>query len=681
MSIKQLCMLSAALVAPAAAVSQTPPPADPEEILVTGERVERPLQETASSVVVLNEASLDALAGADRLDQALALVPNLQFGSGSQGPTIRGQDTTGVLQDLASFLGGARPRATLQVDGRAVGFNEYLFGVAPLWDIERVEVFRSPQTTTQGRHSIAGAIFVHSKDPAWTWEAGGRALRGSGGRWQGSAVVSGPLVQSQLAFRVAGDVRRGRPSSRIADRIEEVDPDRDDFSLLRAKLLAEPHKLPGARIEVIFAHVRSEMPQIAGLRRPFRKRRDPLDGYGVFRTNVDSLTGRIDYALAPRLGSSLTVSAGNSFIRRFAPPGLGETRIDARDVSLEAILKWRPGGKLDMVGGVHRLTARLDQQINLTALIGEGAFQDEQGGTGLFGDATWRALPRLTLTAGLRYQHDVQRRRGEVGRGGTAILLDYDEGFDAWLPKLSAAYEFSDSLTGGILVQRAYNPGGVTISIDTASEDRFDAETLWATEAFLRARLPDHGLQIAINLFQNDIRDAQRVSTRTVTRPDGPTVIAADIANVPNARTRGSEIELRWQPISRLRLRAGAGLLHTRIGRSNGVPSFLAGKAFQRSPRFSAAGEIEWQPTAALSLSGQIRHNGRYYSEDRNRAELRIGRSTIASVRAELNVGGASLFGYVRNLFGAFDLTLLYDSNLATAVEPRELGAGIEFKF
>ena len=71
-----------------------------------------------------------------------------------------------------------RPRVTLQVDGRAVGYNEFVFGTAPLWDVSQVEVFRSPQTTTQGRNAIAGSIFINTRDPTYAWEGKGRLIVG-----------------------------------------------------------------------------------------------------------------------------------------------------------------------------------------------------------------------------------------------------------------------------------------------------------------------------------------------------------------------------------------------------------------------------------------------------------------------------------------------------------------------
>ena len=203
-------------IASIAIIAQAPPVAagEPPDIIVTGERVPRTLRETPASVVVATEKTMDEQAAPDRIEQVLDLIPNVQISSGGEGPTIRGLDTTGPTRDLPAFLGGTQPRTTLIVDGRAVGFQEFVFGAAPVWDVERIEVFRSPQTTTQGRNSISGAIFVHSNDPSPTAEFRARAIVGNLGTRQLSAVASGPVIADQLAMRVVGDLRFGRSVQR-----------------------------------------------------------------------------------------------------------------------------------------------------------------------------------------------------------------------------------------------------------------------------------------------------------------------------------------------------------------------------------------------------------------------------------------------------------------------------------
>ena len=77
-------LLWALTLAGQAAAPATPPPAAVETIIVTGERVPRSLRETPSSVAVITSDEIEAQ-GADRVEQLLALVPNVQLGSGEEG--------------------------------------------------------------------------------------------------------------------------------------------------------------------------------------------------------------------------------------------------------------------------------------------------------------------------------------------------------------------------------------------------------------------------------------------------------------------------------------------------------------------------------------------------------------------------------------------------------------------
>ncbi|MES2905406.1 MAG: TonB-dependent receptor [Pseudomonadota bacterium] len=654
-----------------------------DEIVVTGERVPRSLKQTASSVVVISGREIEAQA-ADRVDQLLAQIPNVQLGSGTEAPAIRGQDSTGVVRELFAFLGGTRPRATMTIDGRAITFSEYVNGAASAWDVERVEVFRSPQTTTQGRNSIAGAIFVNTRDPTYQREVRARAIVGNLGTRQMSAVVSGPIVDDQLAIRLSGDLKRGRNSSDMADGIEGANIDRDDHGFVRVKLLAEPRAFPGLRVEASYVHSETQAPQFEAIRAPFKQRRSPLleQTNGVIRTNVDSVTGVIDYALSPALRSQTTLSYGKALIQRFGLPGLGRTRNDSTDSSLESILQWKPQGSVQLVGGIHYLTLRQRQSIDVTGLrIGTGGFRDRQHSFGLFGELTWRPVARLALTGGFRHQRDSQERVGQVGPVGPGITVDYDEAFQAWLPKLSIAYDLGKDATLGFLIQRAYSPGGTTVNLATRKQDDFDAERLWNYEAFLRVGFAQGRGSLAVNLFNNDIEDAQRPQTIEFLAPDGIPFTAVQIDNAPSARSRGLEVELGWRASDRLSLRLGLGLLDTKVRRTLVASDAIRGKEFQRSPNFSAAAAIDWRPVDSLQLSAQLRTGGDYFSDDANTPNRRIGGYTTLNARAAYTIGPVTAFGYVRNLFDNFYLTHLFGPTFGTAGDPREFGLGLETRF
>jgi len=672
--------MSAVLVLALLAVISPPiVPADPEEIVVTGERIPRTLRETPSSVVVFTAPMIDGEAGADRLDQLLEQVPNVQMGSGGQGPTIRGQDSTGVLQDLPAFLGGTRPRVTVQVDGRAVSYNEFVSGVAPLWDVERVEVFRSPQSTTQGRNSIAGAIFVYTNDPTYEWEGRARLIHGNFDTWQGSAAVSGPIVDGQLAFRMSGDARTGRTASKVVDSVVVgADPNRDRYWNVRARLLTEPVALAGLRVEASYVHQDSRQPPGEGIVPPFKEQRGS-PGRAVFDNNVDSLTVEARYDIADQLQLTSTLSTGWIVNQRFAPPGLGETLTDVRDRSAETLLDWQPNQRVKARLGLHWLKTDLDQFIDLTRVFGIGEFVDDQHSLGLFGEVELKPVPRVTIIAGLRHQRDRQDRDGLLGNPFFPAVVDFDRTFKAWLPKLSLSYDFSDQITAGLLVQHAYNPGGTTINFDTGLQEEFGQESLWSYELFGRASLFRGKLWLTANLFRNDFGNAQRAEQRAFTIPGQGTAFWFLIYNVPTARSQGLEASVDWRVTDRLRARGGLGLLRTRI--DDDAPGPFAGNQFGRAPKFSASAALEWRPADRLQLNADIRHHSGYFSNDLNTPALRVDKATVVNARAAYDLGQITLSAYARNLFDNFYLTSLFNPTSATAGDPREIGVGLEVDF
>jgi len=673
------------IAASAAGVNPPVPALSPgaDVIIVTGERVTRSIKDTASSVAVFSAKDLEALP-ASRAEQVLALVPNVQLGSRAQGPMIRGQDTTGALQNLPAFLGGYRPRTTLVVDGRRTAYHEFIFGSQSVWDVDRVEVFRSPQTTTQGQNSIAGAIIVNTKDPVFEPEMGVRGVIGGPHARQASGVGSGALIGDQLAFRAAADFRYSRTHSQIAPLVIGTDPNHDEFSALRLKLLAVPNALPGTRLVLTYSHSRSQRPEIEGVDPPFQARVNRNPFYGVIRANVDALTAKADLQLNSDLSVNAIASAGDEHSRRFARHSFGESKIHNRDRSFDTVASWSPNGPVKLVGGLSYTHDNLRQYIDLSQLTGIGRFGNRQEGAGLFGEARFAIAPKASLTAGLRYQRDRQTRKGALG----TVPLDYDRTFHAWLPKVSLAYDLTSNARAGVLVQRAYNPGGTTLRFDLGTADNFDAEWLWDYELFTRARLADGALLAEANFFYYDMHNAQRSRDIVIRTPAGAPVTFADLFNVRKARSYGLEGNITWRASRRLSWSFALGLLETKIVRADFPYQSYEGKEFQRSPHFSASASIDWLALHNLRLSGQMRFNSAYFSNDLNTPNFKIRPYATLDGRAEWDAGKVTLFGYARNLFDKSYFTSLSIATppagrpgLATMGDPREIGLGIEGRF
>jgi outer membrane receptor protein involved in Fe transport len=682
-------MLAIPLVAAflSTAAASQPEGTAPDAIVVTGERVKRTVKETPSSVVVFQSRDIDRLAAPDRLAELLELTPNVLVESRRDTPVIRGQISAGVLQGLPAFLGGARPRTVVQLDGRTITFNEFQNSSEGLWDVDRVEIFRSPETTTQGVNSIAGAIFINTADPTFDWEGRARLIGGELERRQASAVVSGPLVGDQLAFRIAGDLFHERSSNRLSGPVVGIaDLNDDHYGTLRAKLLAQPSAVPGLKLVVTYAHSHSQAPQVETARPPIRDRRDDNYIFGYFKADVDSLTAIGTYPIADGVEWRTTLSRGKEHFRRFAPQGFGQTQIHGRDGSLESLVDWKAGAVLSGVAGVSWQELDLDQCIDLTeSPLGIGTFDDRQVSRGLFGEVTWHPAPRFSLTGGARYQIDSKNRTGLLS--GPNLPLDYQKTNRALLPKASAAYDVNEQVRIGLLAQRAYNPGGVTL--DPASQVdkvvRFDPEYLWDYEAYVRAGLFGGALTLNGNLFYNDVTNAQRTLELCVNTPTG-CVGLEEVSNAPRSHSSGAEVELRYRASPALTIEGAGGLLYTKMTKTLVSDDPSVNKQFYGSPHFSGTAAVEWQPLRSVRVTALLRHVSGYFGDDSETGIFRIKASNTVNARASWERGRLTVFAYAQNLFDSFHVSGWNGPHdnpdvEVTTNDPREVGIGVEARF
>jgi outer membrane receptor protein involved in Fe transport len=269
---------------------------------------------------------------------------------------------------------------------------------------------------------------------------------------------------------------------------------------------------------------------------------------------------------------------------------------------------------------------------------------------------------------------------------GTVPLLpiDYDKTDQALLPKMSAAYDLTDDVRVGLLVQRAYNPGGVTLDPEAGKQVEFKPERLWDYEAFVRAALFGGALNLTGNLFYNDMRDAQRILGICIPSPNG-CVGVAEVANAPRAHTYGAEVEMSYKLSDRLKLSSAIGFLGSRITKTLTADDPILGKSFGSAPSFTATAAIDWEPVRRVHLSSQVHHDSGYRDDEESQFE-RIKPTTTVDARASWDVGRFTAFAFVRNLFDEFRITYWGGPHDSRDLEvgtndPRQIGVGLEARF
>ena len=282
-------------------------------IIVTGEKVERSLQDTVASVAVMSLEQLEEENIVD-LGGVFSRMANVTESYPGAGFSIRGISNRNVSG------GGASGLATVFVDGAALP-DAYITGTgSDMWDVAQVEVLRGPQSTLQGRNTLAGAVVISTRKPTFDWTARGEAQYSSYNTQRYAFAGGGPLIADQLAFRVAGEYRS--TDGFVKNVTRDTDENARETVTGRARLLFTPTALPDLTAEASYTHTEYDGGYLYSYSRadvadPYDDRIDLSDEPNLFSRNSELASLNLGYALSGPLSlSSITawshdVTAGN----------------------------------------------------------------------------------------------------------------------------------------------------------------------------------------------------------------------------------------------------------------------------------------------------------------------------------------------------------------------------------
>ena len=250
--MKRVLFSAVSLVALATATptlaQQAPAATEVDEIVVTGEKIDRTLQETTTSVAVATAVRIEN-EGVLSLQEIYDRTANLTQTYGSDGVSIRGVMDTGVAG------AGDAPLATVYVDGAPLPNGILFNGPTDSWDVAQVEILRGPQSTLQGLNALAGSVVIRTEDPSDTWNLKARLILADPEETGFAIAGGGPLVEGELAFRIAAESREGDGYVWNVTRDEPEAP--VDRQTVRGKLLWTPSAVPDLEARLGYTHFES----------------------------------------------------------------------------------------------------------------------------------------------------------------------------------------------------------------------------------------------------------------------------------------------------------------------------------------------------------------------------------------------------------------------------------------
>jgi len=662
-------VMAAVMVAPPAfAQTAAADEGDGGEIIVTATKRAENLQSVPISVSAIGGDTL-ARSKMTQADDIVSKVANLQLSStvGDNTPifALRGIS----MSDYS--LNQASPVATYYDEVYKGNFA--LLGVA-MYDVERIEVLRGPQGTLYGKNTTGGAVNIISRAPVLgEWNGYANVGYGNYNRVDANGAVNAPLGD-KAALRLAGTF------SRANGWFKNVEPGKPDVASVREYALRGSLKLePSDTVSFILrASTSLQNPYNYGIYsqpedvwRPGLKKDELASNVTArrrARTYSLALTGNIELNDALTLTSITSWDKGNLFFHEDSDGIAAEylevsyyarTKQFAQDLRLTSNM----GGPFDFILGAYFNREKLFNESvfhigNDIDLTGDGMVDDSDCVEGLsnadpsddlvackirnsfdqlkksyalYSDLKYALTDVLTLRGGLRYTHDTGKQSHFV-----SDALGVNDGFVAnFIPSSTLTYKTDNlsgkigldyKLPGGNLLYASYSRGyrapsfNAQAFFDPSELSVAKAEKVNAYEIGAKTQFAGRAVTLNLAAFYYDYRNQQFINL-------DPDTAAQTLLNIPKSRIYGGEAELSARLTGMLAVRAGIGLLSSKIekGEVSGVD--VAGNKLSNAPGFTFNGGIDLtafdSEAGKLSFHPEVNYVSSQYFEVINVPELR----------------------------------------------------------
>lgn len=650
-----------------------------EVITIVGEKVERTLKDSTSSVSVIDEETLTN-GQYQSIASALTEIPNVVSLTGAVAD-IRGVSGNGSATGFNSFTGGAKARVSTLVDGVAQPFVADLSGDTGLWDIEQIEVYRGPQSTINGRNSIAGSVFIKTIDPSFDWTGAARLGYRDQDEFVDTAfALSGPILDDELAFRVTGQRVNGNTYNRglVYETNEpKFDLNELDTQRYRAKLLWSPKDNQALTVKFTYSHNNEK----GDSGRNYFSGRDPYAYEPVFqryiKTKVNTSTLSVDYQLNETQSISVLASYMNydwGFIS-YEALAAEDQNVLMEDNSYSVDGRFNFGIGEDDLSGYIGL-AYYDREQDFVSEGGFGYFGDDAStSTSLYGEVSYAISDKLNLIAGGRIEREDQERNFNMDFRGRLIKDKLDNAKTIALPKVVLQYEFNEETTLGISARKGYNAGGGALDFFSGEYYYFDEESVYTYELTSRTSTDGGNVNFSTNIFYNDFDGYQGSDSRR------------RITNIEKASSLGAEIELSVMVTDNLLATTGMGWLKTEIDEAASEFGAIVGNELNSAPQFTGNIGLKYWLSDELTLSVSGNYVDEYFADIANTTERVAGGYFLTRVSADYSVEEWRFTAFVNNALDEEELTVLeppgrgYEYGYTATVDPRNIGVSLTYQF
>jgi iron complex outermembrane recepter protein len=712
------------------------------EIVVTAEKREGTIQNTPMSISAFSEEELKK-SGISSVEEIAEQTPGLSFES--TGPsrtqyTIRGMSSNGGAAPTVGFYLDDTP-ITPPIDSTQ-GKN---FIDPDLYDLARVEILRGPQGTLYGSSSMGGTIRLITNQPVLDQlQASAKAVLGGtdhgGFDFTTSGMINIPLVDNVIGVRL---IATETHNDGYIDRVVQNPFPLPNADGTRGNVLAAP-------IVARYGDVNNENSQTVRLLVTLAPDERLTITPSVFwqetqqggEDTIDEPPGTFthyqpfdisepfhdNFALSTLLvkynfdGAQL--SSSTAFFQRhsnqfedesetyytlfgqsvgfpyFAPARAQESQ-EARQLTEETRLTSTGAGPFQWVGGLffsHFSDTYFSGNAPIpsyapifgTDLVLNYSELDKISQEALFGEVSYKVLPKLKATLGVRYLRYTDSfnlgQEGFLTPPGLGISSGSSNG-NKVTPKVSLDYTPSSDVLFYLTAASGTRPGAANLPIPTsgplncgqASPQSYSPDSIWSYEIGEKVRTLGNRLTVNSSLFYIDWSNVQQ-----------QVYLACGYnytTNLGHAISKGGEIELQAELAPSLILDQNFGYTRAEITSTGAASSFFIGEQLQNVPKYTMASSLEYSKdlTAGLSLSARLSNSYVSASMDRGYKppyDLVAARFGVHSAKFDSYLFVDNATDRLAILANATSLSVnIPELNRVAINRPRTIGVDLNYRF
>lgn len=589
-----------------------------DEITVTAQKRSGQLHEIPVAVTALGSEDLERLALRASSDIALQ-EPNFEIKSSfnTYRPTIfmRGVGANDFYSNSVTTVG-------MFFDG------VYMLGQSfQLFDLERVEILRGPQSTLYGKNTIGGAVNFISKKP--TGQRSGYARIGLGRLRQTDfeGAFDMPLGANNNSFRIsAASYHRDGHTRNLLNSNDENDI---GATGARAQLRLNPRENLSMLLNVHAGINRAGSRQFynRGLINGsnafgYAGGQDPFEGSYNRQSseNIDLIgtTLTADWLQSGLQLTSITgyeVSSSEVFQDTDASPDQILEIVrgdDASQLSQEFRISSSNLRNFEWLAGAYFFAESLeaDNFFDFFRVTGAGSllnqiFDQQTRSFAPFVQATARPSANLTLTAGLRYTWERKDFELDNSLAPSIPIIDFEDSlsFSELSGDIGLSYQLREDIMIFGNVKRGFKSGGFNGGAFFFQEEvtTIEPEFLTAYELGLKSLWFENRLEVNVAGFVYDYEDLQVFNiTETGSIP------IQVLENASDASIRGLEIDLTARSRDGLTFSLSLGLLDSEYQRYiRGDNIDLSGNQLVSAPEWSLKAQVgnSWSTRRGLLLA------------------------------------------------------------------------------